>query len=110
MIVGGGSTEAEVINLNGKTFSLRDIPSRRDGAVGGILGSTPILCGGYYRMEYDSCLSLKSSQWTETHKLTKSRTQSASVQLNPTTLWILGGHSDGYSTEFVGSRFKNLNR
>jgi len=80
-----------------------DIPSKRTDAVGGLLGSTPILCGGFTNTFEDSCISFKNSQWTKTHEMTTKRAGAASVQLNSTTMWILGGHnSDGLdSTEFL---------
>ena len=98
-----------------------DLPSFRGDAAGGLLGSIPILCGGFSPVTNgftlrqtveDSCISYKDSQWTRTHKMTTKRAYLNSVQLNSTTLWIIGGtngHADssGYraldSTEFIRS-------
>ena len=65
----------------------------RDAAVGGLLGSTPIICGGFDHREVDqdSCISYNQSQWIKTHTMTTKRYSSGSVQLNATTLWIVGG-------------------
>ena len=115
LIVGGSTTYSggnhlatEVIDVQSNsnvTSSFGDIPSRRNNAVGGLLGSTPILCGGYNGTfdVQDSCFTLKDSQWSQTHKMTTKRGESASVQINASTLWILGGFGDGRldSSEFV---------
>ena len=121
LIVGGGTNArwgntdgnhqaTEVIDLQSNSdvtsTSFGQIPSKRWDAVGGLLGSTPILCGGEdYPNYYDSCFTMKDSQWTQTHKMTTKRSWSASVQLNATALWILGGlngDSRLRSSEFVG--------
>ena len=47
----GNNLATEVIDVQSNsnvTSSFGDIPSARWNAVGGLLGSTPILCGGYY--------------------------------------------------------------
>ena len=120
MIVGGtvsgydGILETEIFDIQSNinvTSSFGDIQSGRRDAVGGLIGTTPILCGGYkfpveYADEYpdeypddpddlvyDSCLTLKDSKWTQTHQMTTKRANAASVQINSSTLWILGGHS-----------------
>ena len=104
LIVGGayGILTTEVIDFesSSEVTSFGDIPSEKYYAVGGLLGSFPILCGGD---SSDSCFTLKNSQWTETHKMATERGFAASIQIDPTTLWIMGG-SDGSrhdSTEFV---------
>ena len=87
----GNNLETEVIDVSSSSSSspFGDIPSARSDAVGGLHGSTPILCGGFpYE---DSCISFKNSQWTKTHQITTKRGYAASVQLNSTTMWILGG-------------------
>ena len=101
---GGNDLATEVIDVQSNsnvTSSFGDIPSVRGYAVGGLLGSTPILCGG--SSFYDSCFTLKDSQWRQTHKMTTKRIASASVQINATTLWILGGYNGDRldSSEFV---------
>ena len=109
LILGGWTSgtvlETEVIDVSSSSSSspFGDIPSRRLNAVGGLLGSTPILCGGQGTLE-DSCISFKNSQWNKTHEMTTKRTYAASVPLNSTTMWILGGHNGDDrldSTEFL---------
>ena len=55
------------------TSYFEDIPSERTYAVGGLIGTTPILCGGRYPdggfVYRDSCLTLKDSKWNQTHKM-----------------------------------------
>merc|ERR1712062_948699 len=106
----GKTLETEVIDVSSSSSSspFGDISLGRNGAVGGLLGSTPILCGGYTNTSEDSCISFKNSQWTKTHEMTTKRASAASVQLNSTTMWILGGKnsddrldSTEFSTEFL---------
>ena len=101
----GNGFDTQVIDMKSSSSvtSFGDIPSKRRNSVGGLLGSTPILCGGYpYE---DSCISFKNSQWTKTHEMTTKRDEAESVQLNSTTMWILGGQNgviDKFdSTEFL---------
>ena len=116
----GFHRETDVIDLNTNSDMMKStfgkIPSRRIYAVGGLLGSNPIICGGYsfgsYEDYHNNCITLKDSKWIQTHETTIKRSYSASVQLNKTTLWILGGtgwHSPELkdygalnSTEFIG--------
>jgi len=105
----GKTLETEVIDVSSSSSSspFGDIPSERRGAVGGLLGSAPIYCGGWspYGDSVDSCISFKNSQWTKTHEMTTKRDEAESVQLNSTTMWILGGQNgviDKFdSTEFL---------
>ena len=55
-LIVGGETDGndlatEVIDVQYKsnvvTSSFGEIPSKKDEAVGGLIGSTPIICGGY---------------------------------------------------------------
>ena len=87
----GNGLDTQVIDMKSSSSvsSFGDIPSKRRNSVGGLLGSTPILCGGC--CYEDSCISFKNSQWTKTHEMTTKRGYAASVQLNSTTMWILGG-------------------
>ena len=65
----GNNLATEVIDVqsNSKvTSSFGDIPSKRSWAVGGLLGSTPILCGGSDGDGYqDSCFTLKDQNLSE---------------------------------------------
>ena len=113
MIVGGITNGAvqrttQVINVANTniTNSFGNIPNQRLGLEGGLLGSSPIICGGSLTsLSNDSCLTFQQSQWTQTHTLTIPRMGSASVQVNSTTLWLIGGYDyigDGDTTEFIG--------
>ena len=88
------------------------IPEERQDAVGAFLNDQPIICGGAdgnYRNTYETCLTFQNSRWSQTHKLTTRRWGAASVLLNETTLWILGGYGNGYldSTEFININERN---
>ena len=106
----GNGLDTQVIDMKSSSSvpSFGDIPSKRRNSVGGLLGSTPILCGGCYlnfTCRDSSCITFKNSKWTKTHEMTTKRGRAASVQLNSTTLWILGGRKADQdyldSTEFI---------
>ena len=106
LIVGGITNGAvqrttQVINVANTniTNSFGNIPEGRFTTVGGLLGSSPIICGGFNDL---SCLTFQQSQWTQTHTLTIPRMGSASVQVNSTTLWLIGGYDYSDTTEFIG--------
>ena len=123
MIVGGiheGGIEdskmtevVELVQTSNSTPSFGQLPSARFGAVGAMLGSTPILCGGTtigdVNPYYDDCVMFQNSQWDQSHIMNEMRAYAAGVQINSTTLWILGGlysSGDGSShyldsTEFI---------
>ena len=65
---------------------------RRRDSVGGLINETPILCGGHdanFDVVYDSCIVLGQNK--KSIKMNKARSYAASVVLNETTLWIIGG-------------------
>ena len=97
LIIGGKTTEIIDLGNPNKTSIIGELPSKREGAVIGLLGSTPIICGGKDHNDWYSsnstlnkCISFKQSHWTSTHTMTRDRIDAASVQLND-TMWILGG-------------------
>ena len=80
------------------------------GTVGAMFDKTPILCGGTDGLTYfDFCASFQNSQWDQSHSMNARRDDAAGVQINSTTIWILGGgwrESDSSyvyhnSTEFI---------
>ena len=107
----GDLLATEIIDVQSNsdvTSSFGEIPSLRRRAVGGLIGSTPIICGGYdsnYNRE-ESCFTYNQSQWTKTHTMTNKRSSASVIQLNSITLWIVGGiktlNDDLDSSEFVG--------
>ena len=115
LIVGGSHAYAynlvatEVIDVQSNSnvkSSFGQTPSQRKRAVGGLIGFTPIICGGEDNKFHDeeSCFTYNQSQWTKTHTMTTKRYGASSVQLNDTTLWIVGGENGTKldSSEFVG--------
>ena len=109
MVIGGSATETEVIDLadsNMKcTSSYGKLEAERQWPVGGLIRNTPILCGGQdlNKKVYDSCILFGQNQTS--FKMNEKRFRSASVMLNETTLWIMGGSASDYmtliSTEFI---------
>ena len=76
-------------NITCKT-TYRDLESQREYAVGGLINETPIVCGGRNLPEYyDSCITF--GQTKTSIKMNEPRSSPASVVLNETTLWIMGG-------------------
>ena len=114
LVVGGEGVKAtEVLDFSNSNLtkpSFGVIPETRRYAVGAYLNDQPIICGGHdgdYRNAYDTCLTFDNSRWSQTHKLTTRRTWAASVLLNETTLWILGGVGDLDSTELINANEEN---
>ena len=112
MIVGGNGVVTEVFQFieSNSTPNYGELPKQRYNAVGAILGDVPVLCGGNCQtgggncVDYDDCITFANSTWDTSHLLTEHRRYSASVQINYTVFWILGGGGDtSYlnSTEFI---------
>ena len=109
----GGSTVGqdvltEVVELATTDFTplFGQIPFRREAAVGALFGNTPIICGGidWLFRPYNSCISFHNSQWNISHSI-NGYMKSTGIQINSTTLWILGGGNFLYqaqdSTQFI---------
>lgn len=122
LVVGGrdvkgyNSTATEVLDFSNSNLtkpSFGEIPETRDVAVGAYLNDQPILCGGddgdFRNPAYDTCLTFRNSRWSQTHKLTTGRRAAVSVQLNETTLWILGGGGGGGRNLLNSTEFINVN-
>ena len=97
LIAGGEDndmTEVVQFNTNDKTPSFGQLPTPRCGSIGAMLGSVPILCGTRPEdFDGDTCLSFKFNEWQQSHHMTEKRWLLAGVQLNYTTLWVLGGYA-----------------
>ena len=110
-LIAGGFIDyalTEVVELieNDSTPSFGQLPSTRAGAVGAMFGNAPIICSGKdgFNNYFDSCISFKNSQWSLSHSMNKKRFYPAGVQINSTTVWILGGEflwNFLDSTEFI---------
>ena len=107
----GSSVKTEILDLSDSSLSClieeEDI-SNRFRSTGGMLGTIPVICGGYASGTYlNECLLYgTTSQVITMHSI---RVGHSSVALNNSMLWILGGSnhggtSSGYhldSTEFI---------
>ena len=114
MIVGGMQyNTSEVISLdkNNTAIVLVDLnsqlPSTEWGAVGGIIGNVPILCGLFKK---DYCLTFQNSSWSNLNlsMIEEGREYAASIQVNSTSIWVVGGKKHDTnpwvfmdSTEFI---------
>ena len=100
-----GKTEIVDIFDPSKSCILEDIPDRFE-SIGGLLGATPVICGGRYASGsgniYDECL-LYGTQQVIT--MNNKNYQMASVGLNSSLIWNLGGYLGGSyvldTTEFI---------
>ena len=98
----GNGQKTEIVDLTDSSMScvLDDIPSQW-GSTGGVLGTTPIICGGFNGNYLNECLLHGTS---DVITMNSKRLLASSVVINPNKIWILGG-SDGSnvldSTEFV---------
>ena len=79
-----------------------DFPISVDGATGGLIGNTVIICGGvdsdgiYYHLYnmghlLDECYSFTSEKTTVLTHMSVGRNHAASIALNDNTLWVTGG-------------------
>ena len=113
MIIGGSANEIEVIDLADSnitcTSSFGKLEPERRWPVGGLIRNTPILCGGQDLNEkvYDTCIRFGQNQ-TSFIKMNEKRFRSASVILNETTLWIMGGSTETYNDLLISTEFINL--
>ena len=88
--VGGVVDEmTEVIDLveTDSTPSFGQLPSKRKGAVGTMLGNAPLLCGGSDGPSWlDTCISYhQDSGWSQSHTMVNKRNYAAGVKVNSTT-------------------------
>ena len=98
----------EIVDVSDPSMScvLDDDLTFRISSTGGMLGTTPVICGGYgtvpSRLEIENkCLLYGTSQKIT---LNSRRNGHSSVGLNNTMLWIMGGGNGSHtmdSTEFV---------
>ena len=96
-----GSTEVIDMETPSLTCQSFGTITTRPRAVGGLLQEKPIVCGGLSYSIRQSCLIFGESQ---TVTMTQARYYAASVVLNSTTMWVIGGYSGSsavLSTEFI---------
>ena len=104
--------EAEIIDLKSADSKCHPLINSHNltitnGAVGGIIEGTPIICGGRNLNGYgeQDCTLLKK-EGNVKFKMLEKRMSFSSVILNKTTLWVVGGN---YKKLVPDSRFKSLN-
>ena len=80
-------------------------PISVDGATGGLIGNTVLICGGYDGSFIDECYSLTSQKRPLVTHMSVARDLAVSIVLNDNTLWVTGGFGNGIgrlvSTEYV---------
>ena len=111
-MIAGSDASTEVVELvkTNSPPSFGQLPSGTNygGAVGGMLGTAPLICGGGSPNGNSNCIIFQNSQWIHHLWMNDARRDAAGVQINSTTFWILGGvniqQGDIYylrSTEFI---------
>ena len=83
-----------------------NLPIGVDGATGGLIGDTVIICAGYAGGYVDECYSLTSEKVTLVTQMSFGRWKAGSIVFNDNTLWVTGGYHDLHtnilaSTEYV---------
>ena len=92
-----------------------EFPVRLDGATGGLIGDTVIICGGFNSTQgtfshvdewiTNECYSLTSEKATLVTHMSFRRASAASIVFNGNALWVTGGFYDNIgvldSTEYV---------
>ena len=107
------ATKTEVIDLanNAKCEALPDFPYEAFAPTGGLVGQTPVICGGSrwnggVPNDYDKCHTLtENGNFQETFSLEHVRSEYATVPFNSSTLWITGTDVTGKTQE---TEFFNL--
>ena len=92
----------DLLNPNAKYELLANNVPRVFGATGGLLQNSPIVCGGYDEKYNDSrdCVAIGQPEM----KMIEKRCNAASVAIDQSTLWIVGGwngRNHSSSTEFI---------
>ena len=77
---------------NFQCFDWLDYPINVVGAYGGLIGSHPVVCGGYPAI--DECYKMSARKADFVVKMSNKREFAASVTINSNTLWITGGYDD----------------
>ena len=77
-------------------FNWLNFPISVEGATGGLIGETVIICGGGYHNGYnytiiDECYSLTSEKATLVTHMSVGRSGAASIVFNDDALWVTGG-------------------
>ena len=86
-------------------FNWVDYPLELYAATGGLLGNTPLICGGKLHgltQPVDECYRLNGEKSTFVTKMLVKRSSAASIVINETILWVTGG-SGGYYNGFLAS-------
>ena len=106
---GNPVSTSELIDLSldddDQCFNWVDYPLELDGATGGLLGNTPLICGGESFGQYiDECYSLNGETSKFVTKMSVKTSGAASIVLNETILWITGGYNGNVplaSSEYI---------
>ena len=98
-----GANTIEIIDISdpSKFCLLSDLPGGMMRAASGLLGSSPIICGGWDGSERDDCIVLDSPSLTIT--MNQKRHGPSSVSINSTTLWVVGGGVGQFGVNLGGS-------
>ena len=103
----GRQTTSEIVDLTVKGDNMcnnwPDFPIGANGAYGGLIGDTVIICGGSIGAWIDECYSLTSEKATLVTHMSVARWYAASLVLHDNILWVTGGYNSFYlaSTEYV---------
>ena len=84
-----------------------NFPISVNGATGGLIGDTVIICGGVdgdYNYNYvDVCYSLTSEKRTLVTHMSFGRRGAASIVINDNILWVTGGYGCSYGCGYLAS-------
>ena len=84
-----GHEIVDLLNPNAKHQLLTNNVPRVDFATGGLLQNSPIVCGGYDGRTSQDCVVIGQPEIEM--KMIEKRYDAASVALDQSTLWIVGG-------------------
>ena len=99
----GNQENSEIVDLTikggNKCKNWPDFPISVNGAVGGLIGNTVLICGGHRhgngnKTYVDACHSLTSQKATLVTHMSIGRDNAASIVLSGTILWVTGGSNE----------------
>lgn len=114
----GYQSTSEIIDLTVKGGNQckiwADFPRNLEGATGGFIGDTILICGGRHddgqsKSYSDECYKMNGQTATLVTSMSTKRSFAASIVLNGTTLWITGGWSEDNGKRLASSEFIKIN-
>jgi len=103
-----GAQNTEIIDVDDASFNCKvsQFPTSVRGATGGLVGDSPLICGGYYNDDtygaHKSCYSLKEDgTWKLESDLNTARHHAANGEVIINNKLVIGGGNNGYYLDTI---------